>query len=113
MSQKSLTAASIRPIMLSILAEGRSYGYAIMQRIHELSGGDVQLSDGTLYPVLHRLEVEGLIESNTATAENGRRRKYYKLTPAGHQSLVTEREKWMKVHSMLVKLWGPALTPAT
>jgi len=113
MSQKALTAASIRPIMLSILAEGQSYGYAIMQRIHDLSDGDFQLSDGTLYPVLHRLELEGLIESHSATSKNGRRRKYYKLTIAGKQSLVTEREKWMKVHSMLVKLWDPVLAPAT
>ena len=95
--------------MLSILAEGQSYGYAIMQRIHELSDGDFQLSDGTLYPVLHRLEVEGLIESVWAKSKSGRRRKYYRLTPAGTLSLADERARWMKVNSMLVRLWEPGL----
>ena len=113
MSHKSLTAASIRPLMLSILAEGRSYGYAIMQRIHDLSEGDMQLSDGTLYPVLHRLETEGLIKSSWVIPEHGRKRKYYSLTVAGNKSLAHERAQWLKVHSMLVKLWGPGLSIST
>ncbi len=108
MSTKSLTAASVRPIMLSILAEGESYGYSIMQRIHDLSEGEVQWSDGTLYPVLHRLELEGLIKARWVVPSSGRKRKYYRLTAAGSKALALERDRWMRVHSMLIKLWGPA-----
>ena len=92
--------------MLTILSEGRSYGYAIMQRIHDLSEGDMQLSDGTLYPILHRLETEGLIQSSWVTPESGRKRKYYQLTAAGRESLADERDRWLKMHAMLIKMWG-------
>ena len=63
MIPKVLVAASLRPLMLSILDLGESYGYAIIQRIHHLSDGELTWTDGTLYPVLHRLEAEGLIAS--------------------------------------------------
>ena len=106
MKSKTLTAASVRPIMLSVLAEGESYGYAIMQRIHVLSNGDIQWSDGTLYPVLHRLELEKLIASRWGMSETGRKRKYYSLTSLGEKSLAFERAEWMKVHSLLATLWN-------
>jgi len=113
MSSKSLTAASVRPIMLSVLAEGESYGYAVMQRIHLLSNGDVQWSDGTLYPVLHRLELEKLIASRWGKSETGRKRKYYSLTALGAKALAVERAEWMKVHSLLARLWSPSVEPIT
>jgi len=112
MLPKALIAASVRPIMLSILAHGESYGYAIVQRLHDLSEGRVQWSDGTLYPVLHRLETEGLIIANWRMSEVGRRRKYYKLTDAGIRALALEKKQWLDVHAILIKLWGPSLAPA-
>jgi PadR family transcriptional regulator, regulatory protein PadR len=62
-TSKDLIAASSNPIVLAILAEGDSYGYAILQRVRELSGGRMQWTDGMLYPVLHRLERLGHIKA--------------------------------------------------
>ena len=104
---KVLVAASLRPLMLSILDHGESYGYAIIQRIHDLSEGELTWTDGTLYPVLHRLEAEGLITSTWRASAVGRRRKYYQLTPAGQRALETEKRHWLNVHAILLKLWGP------
>ena len=101
-----LIAASVTPIMLSILARGESYGYAIVQRIHDLSDGKIQWSDGTLYPVLHRLEAKGLIASTWRTSDEGRRRKYYRLTDRGHAALEVEKRNWLDVHRILAQLWG-------
>jgi DNA-binding PadR family transcriptional regulator len=81
---KDLIAASSTPVVLAILAEADSYGYAILQRVRELSGGRMEWTDGMLYPVLHRLERLGHIEARWEVAESGRRRKYYAITPQGH-----------------------------
>lgn len=110
MLPKVLIAASVKPIMLSILAGGESYGYRIVQRIHDLSAGRIQWSDGTLYPVLHRLETEGLISSMWRMSDAGRRRKYYCITDKGRRVLEIEKRNWLDVHSILIKLWG--LEPA-
>src|SRR5512144_2237757 len=75
---KDLVAASATPLVLAILAEGDSYGYAIIKRVAELSGGHLQWTDGMLYPVLHRLERNGLVSAKWSASENGRRRKYYR-----------------------------------
>lgn len=106
MITKELVGAATKPIMLSILAEGESYGYAIIQRIHDLSDGALELSDGTLYPVLHRLDDDGLISSTWRTAETGRRRKYYALTAKGRKALEAERKQWLRVDAVLAQLWG-------
>ena len=106
MISKELAAASSRPIVLSILTRGEDYGYSIIQRVRETSGGEVQWSEGMLYPVLHRLEREGLIRSNWKQADGGRRRKYYRLTPTGKRSLKVDQEQWVSVHNTLTRLWG-------
>lgn len=106
MPSKELIAASSRPLVLSILSEGESYGYAIIQRVRELSGAKVEWTEGMLYPVLHRLECEGLIKSHWQTAETGRKRKYYKLLRPGSAALVQERQQWLSVHETLAALWG-------
>ena len=106
MLPKALIAASVRPIILSVLAYGESYGYAIVQRIHDLSDGKIQWSDGTLYPVLHRLETEEVIASEWRVSEVGRRRKYYRLTPKGRKALEVEKRQWLDVHAILARLWG-------
>jgi DNA-binding PadR family transcriptional regulator len=106
MITKELVGAATKPIMLSLLQEGESYGYAIIQRIHDLSGGALELSDGTLYPVLHRMEDEGLISSTWKTSEEGRRRKYYTLTSRGQQALDNEKRQWLRIDAILAQLWG-------
>lgn len=103
---KDLVAASSTPLVLAILAEGDSYGYAILKRVRELSGGAMEWTDGMLYPVLHRLERSGLVESRWKAAESGRRRKYYRLTEAGREQLADERRQWRTVDETLRKVWS-------
>ena len=102
---KDLMAASSTPLVLAILAEEDSYGYAILQRVRELSGGRIEWTDGMLYPVLHRLERLGHVEARWETSENGRRRKYYRITPAGRSQLAEERKQWHAVHDTLRGIW--------
>ena len=90
---KDLIAASSTPIVLAILAEGDSYGYAILTRVREVSGGRMEWTDGMLYPVLHRLERLGYVEARWEVAESGRRRKYYHLTTEGRAQLAEERRQ--------------------
>ena len=102
---KDLIAASSTPLVLAILAEGDSYGYAILKRVRELSGGDLAWTDGMLYPVLHRLERHGFIEARWETADSGRRRKYYRLTSRGRTQLAEERRQWQVVDEALRGIW--------
>ena len=92
--QKDLVAASATPLVLAILSEGESYGYAIIKRVAELSGGELQWTDGMLYPILHRLERNGFVLAVWGESETGRKRKYYKLTPAGTEQLDRQRREW-------------------
>ncbi|MGI6368488.1 MAG: PadR family transcriptional regulator [Anaerolineae bacterium] len=105
---KDLTAASSTPIVLAILAEGDSYGYAILQRVRELSGGRIAWTDGMLYPVLHRLERLGYVVARWESVEGGgrRRRKYYRITPAGRDQLAEERRQWQAVDETLRCIWS-------
>ena len=108
MVSKNLMAASTKPLILSILASGEIYGYQIIQNVIEISGGTLEWSEGMLYPVLHRMEKENLIQSQWKISENGRRRKYYRLTELGKKELENEKEQWMSVHKVLSKLWEPS-----
>ena len=92
-------------MLLSVLAEGESYGYQIIQNVRELSGGQIEWSEGMLYPVLHRLEREGLINSEWKASETGRDRKYYYLSSKGRKALESERQQWLMVHNSLCALW--------
>ena len=103
---KDLMAASSTPIVLAILAEDDSYGYAIIKRVRELSGGKVEWTDGMLYPVLHRLERFGHVDARWEVAESGRRRKYYRITPGGRAQLAEERKQWQAVDATLRGLWS-------
>ena len=107
---KDLVAASATPLVLAILAEGDSYGYAIIKRVTELSGGHLHWTDGMLYPVLHRLERQGLVGAKWGSSENGRRRKYYRITKEGRAQLATQREKWKVVDDTLHSIWMKACT---
>ena len=108
---KDLVAASATPLVLAILSEGDSYGYAILKRVGGLSGGELQWTDGMLYPVLHRLERNGYVESTWGESESGRRRKYYRLTPRGREQLAGQRRQWQLVDSMLRGIWLGAAVP--
>jgi DNA-binding PadR family transcriptional regulator len=103
---KDLVAASSTPIVLAILAEGDNYGYAILQRVRDLSGGRMEWTDGMLYPVLHRLERLGHITARWEVAETGRRRKYYRITAGGRAQLTEERRQWQAVDATLRGIWN-------
>jgi DNA-binding PadR family transcriptional regulator len=102
---KDLVAASSTPIVLAILAEEDSYGYAILKRVREVSGGSMEWTDGMLYPVLHRLERLGHVEARWVVAESGRRRKYYRITAGGRDHLAEERRQWQAVEATLRGIW--------
>lgn len=111
MLSKELVAASTVPLVLSVLTEGECYGYALIQRVKELSGGRIQWTEGMLYPVLHWMEKEGMIASEWREAESGRKRKYYVLKSEGRTALLEEQQQWLAVHETLIKLWQlPRLT---
>ena len=112
MLSKELVAASTVPLVLSVLAQGENYGYALIQRVRELSDGRIEWTEGMLYPVLHWMEKEKLIEAEWREAETGRKRKYYRLRREGRTALGTEREQWHTVHQTLTRLWKlhPRLT---
>jgi DNA-binding PadR family transcriptional regulator len=103
---KDLVAASSTPLVLAILAQGDSYGYAILKRVRDLSGGALEWTDGMLYPVLHRLEKSGLVEARWDRAESGRKRKYYRVTDAGRAQLAEERRQWSTVDQALRNIWS-------
>lgn len=103
---KDLVAASSRPLVLAVLARGDNYGYALLREVEQLSGGSLAWREGMLYPVLHRLEREGLIESDWRVAENRKRRKYYAITKKGLEALVGERAAWEVVDAALRTAWG-------
>ena len=103
---KDLMAASSTPIVLAILAEADSYGYAILQRVRELSGGEIEWTDGMLYPVLHRLEAQKAITSRWRVAPTGRKRKYYALKTTGRRALAEHRQQWELVNGMLANAWS-------
>jgi PadR family transcriptional regulator, regulatory protein PadR len=102
---KDLIAASATTLVLAILAEGESYGYAIIKRVAELSGGHLQWTDGMLYPVLHRLERNGHVSAKWSESENGRRRRYYRITKDGRTQLADQRQQWQVVDDTLRGLW--------
>ena len=105
MLAKELIAASTEPLILSLLSNGESYGYELIQEVQRLSSDRIEWSDGMLYPVLHRMEANGWIKSRWVEIENGRRRKYYSIRKDGQNVLKEKREQWNMVSSVLNGLW--------
>src|SRR5215207_3685612 len=102
---KDLVAASAIPLVLAILDEGESYGYAILKRIDELSGGEMEWTDGMLYPLLHRLDRLGYLEARWVAPPGGRKRRYYCITTAGQDALTEQRRQWEVVAGALQTAW--------
>jgi PadR family transcriptional regulator PadR len=109
---KDLVAAMSTPLVLAILAEMPNYGYAIHKRVRDLSDGDLEWTDGMLYPLLHRMARLGYLTASWGTSEEGRRRKYYELTEAGAAELAHQREQWATANRTLGGLWS-ATAPTT
>ena len=102
---KDLVAASATPLVLAILAEGESYGYAILKRVRALSGGELEWTDGMLYPLLHRLLRLGYVTTEWRTPPEGRRRKYYAITADGRAALSNQQRQWAAVTRALSDVW--------
>ncbi len=102
---KDLVAASATPLVLAILAEGESYGYAILKRVRALSGGELEWTDGMLYPLLHRLLRLGYVTMEWRTPPEGRRRKYYTITDEGRAVLADQQRQWVTVARALNDVW--------
>jgi PadR family transcriptional regulator PadR len=113
MTSRALIAASAKSIVLSLLMGGESYGYQILQRVRRVSGGTLDWSSSMLYPVLHRMEKDGLIRSQWKPSEEGRMRKYYSLTDNGRNELETEKENWFSIHGALKKFWALVDNPGS
>ena len=103
---KDLVAASATPLVLAILAEGESYGYAILKRVRELSDGELEWTDGMLYPLLHRLHRLGYVLTEWRAPPEGRRRRYYALTEDGQAALDEHKRQWAAVTRALGGIWG-------
>jgi len=112
MFSRELIAASSIPLVLAVLSKGESYGYDIIRQIKEASKGELQFSDGTLYPVLRKLEDKELILSEWKIAENEKRRRYYTLTKKGKEYFKQEQTTWGLMNDLLISLWKPATIQA-
>ena len=95
-------------LILKVLALGPLHGYAVGQRLQQISHDALQVQQGSLYPALHRLERRGWIASRWATTENNRRAKYYKLTAKGLKQLAVETSNWEKLASAIARVLRPA-----
>ena len=81
-------------LILRTLATGPNHGFAIARRIQQISRSVLRVEQGSLYPALHRMELDGLIESYWGTTENNRKAKYYRLTRRGSRQLTAETQRW-------------------
>jgi DNA-binding PadR family transcriptional regulator len=94
-------------LILETLAYTPSHGYLIAQRIKQRSQGVLDFKEGTLYPALHKLENEGLVESYEGV-EKGRPRRYYRITKSGHGTLTKDRAEWRKLSQAVTIILGEA-----
>ena len=107
MISKTLMAASTRPIILAILSREDDYGYSIIRRVKEVSGGSIEWTDGMLYPVLQRMEMDRLITSKWIAVDGGRPRHYYQITDIGRKALTEEISNWRQILDALIHFSGP------
>lgn len=107
---KDLIASSLTPMILIIISRHETYGYEIIQHIKEKSDNKLNIAEGTLYPVLKKMEDKGWITANWKTADNRRERKYYKITKRGLKELGTQAEQWDFFYNLIQELWQPRLT---
>ncbi|MBS1821419.1 MAG: PadR family transcriptional regulator [Acidobacteria bacterium] len=94
-----LPQGTLDMLVLKALELEAMHGWAISERLQQISRDVIQVQQGSLYPALHRLERRGWIKANWAVSENNRRAKYYELTAKGHKQLATETSDWQKLTS--------------
>jgi len=99
-----LVQGTLDLLLLKIVALEPMHGWAIGQRLTQISGADLQVSDGSLYPALHKLEQQGWITATWKKSELGRRAKFYALTPLGRRQLGQETENWQRLSSAISRI---------
>jgi PadR family transcriptional regulator, regulatory protein PadR len=95
-------------LILRTLALGSQHGWAISERVQQISSDVLRIQQGSLYPALHRLERRGWIKARWGTSENNRRAKYYELTRQGHKQLAVEEDAWRKLTAAVAQVLGTA-----
>jgi PadR family transcriptional regulator, regulatory protein PadR len=101
---RDLVQGTLDMLLLKILALQPMNGFAVNQRLNQVSGDVLQVSDGSLYPALHKLEQEGWITAEWKTSECGRRAKYYSLTRLGRRQLAKEADNWGRLSSAISRV---------
>ncbi len=101
---KELMGASTGILVLSVLAKEAGYGYQIIKHINKMGEGIFVWQEGTVYPVLHKLEKEGLLRTQWQEADTGRRRKYYYITEKGRDAQKDRTRQWNEFHQMVMRL---------
>jgi PadR family transcriptional regulator len=99
-----LVQGTLDLLLLKILALEPLHGWAIGQRLSQVSGDELRVSDGSLYPALHKLEQQGWIKAEWRTSELGRRAKFYSLTASGRRKLEEETEEWRRLSSAISRV---------
>ncbi len=95
-------------LILRTLALGPQHGWAISERVQQMSSDVLRIQQGSLYPALHRLERRGWIKARWGASENNRRAKYYELTKSGHRQLEAETDAWQKLTAAVAQVLGTA-----
>ena len=103
---KNLLGGSTVLMLLSLLSEGDRYGYDIIRELAARSENVFQMREGSLYPVLHRMEAQGWVTAYEQAAENGKKRRYYRITSAGKKQLTAERRQWEEFTGSVEKVIG-------
>jgi PadR family transcriptional regulator PadR len=96
-NQIDLLPGTLDVLILKAVSLGKLHGYAVLQRIEQISGGAFLIQQGALYPALYRLEHQGFIASEWGTSDNNRKAKYYRLTAAGRRRLGEETASWKRL----------------
>ncbi len=99
--QMELLQGTLDLLILKAVSLGPLHGYGVLLRIQQISGEELVIQQGSLYPALYRLEHQGVITSEWGDSENNRRAKYYKLTAAGRRRLEAETEKWNRMAGII------------
>jgi DNA-binding PadR family transcriptional regulator len=108
MSRDAVPRGALRALVLAALADGPLHGYALARSLESRSRGSLKIREGSLYPALHELELDGSVKASWTRAPDGRRRRVYSLTPAGRRASRSERAEWLAMADLLRALLGPA-----
>jgi len=108
-NSKDLIAASLAPLVLMILSESENYGYELIQQLKSRSKEQLNIAEGTLYPVLKKMEEKKWVVSKWKMGESGKQRKYYAITKKGKDQLSEQVNQWNFFNNLIQQLWKPSL----